>query len=286
MKLKQEKIIFPVRSAFKAIKYSVPYFDMSFHHHPEFELVYIVSGTGTRNIGASVHRYKAGDMVFIGPDLAHVWMSPKVYFTEDSTHIVESIVVQFSKDLLTSMLDIPEFLDIKTVLERAHLGIKVGQKAVAEIAELLEALLTHKGVDRILELIKILDLLSRDNQQVLLNTPDILPLSSKSGGRINAVHQFVLSCSDQNISSRDAARLANMDHASFCRLFKSKTQKTFTEFLNETRIDQACQQLLRRQKTVTSIAYDCGYKNLGHFYKQFKRIMAMTPQEYVRDSEN
>ncbi len=285
MRVKQEKIIFPVESAFKAVKYTVPYFDMSFHHHPEYELVYISQGSGTRNIGASIHKYEAGDMVLIGPGLAHVWMSPQTYLKEDSEHIVQAFVVQFHENLLTSLMDTPEFNNIKVLLERSHYGVKVSAEISELIAINLEALLSLSGIDRIRELLKILDLLSHDKQQVLLNRSDYPPPLSKSDGRINAVHQFVVSCYDQQISSRDGAQMANMEHSAFCRLFKSKTQKTFTQFLNATRIDQARQLLLENQLTVTQIAYQCGFNNLGHFYKQFKKVMGMTPRAFFQDSE-
>lgn len=280
MKSQSEKIIFPAQNAFKVIKYSVPYFKMDFHHHPEFELVYITRGSGIRNIGASVHKYQAGDMVFLGPDLAHVWISPKEYQQKISKDQAEAIVVQFSQDLFTSLMDTPEFSGIKNLFLRAHLGVRVGARSATSISRILKKMLRSDGITRIQNLISILELLSLDDEQVLLNTSDYQPPRNRSDGRIHTVHQFVVSCYSQSISSRDAARVANMEHAAFCRLFKAKTHKTFTQFLNEVRIDRACQRLLAGDGSVTGIAYEVGYNNMGHFYKQFKKIMGMKPLEF------
>jgi hypothetical protein len=54
MKVKQEKIFLPAQAAFKAIRYSVPFFNMPYHFHSEYELVYINAGSGTRYIGDTV----------------------------------------------------------------------------------------------------------------------------------------------------------------------------------------------------------------------------------------
>ncbi|MCF7826249.1 MAG: AraC family transcriptional regulator [Candidatus Marinimicrobia bacterium] len=280
MKIQAEKIIFPAQSAFKLIKYSVPYFNMGFHHHPEYELVYITHGSGVRNIGNSVHKYQAGDMVFLGPDLAHVWLSSQENRKKKSRREAEAIVLQFSTDLLRSLINTPEFFEIKNLFSRAPFGIQVGEQAAIMIGRMMRKMLSVGGVDRVQGLIKILDIISRDEQQALLNDSGLLPPKNKSDGRINSVHQFVVSCYARNISSRDGARVAKMEHSAFCRLFKAKTKKTFTQVLNEKRIDQACQRLLGTQLSVTQIAYEVGYSNLGHFYKQFKNIMGTTPVKF------
>ena len=76
MRSRQETITYPVQNSFKILKYSVPFFNMPFHYHADYELVYIIRGNGVRYIGSSIHKYRSGDMVFIGPDLAHIWISP------------------------------------------------------------------------------------------------------------------------------------------------------------------------------------------------------------------
>ena len=283
MKLKQEKIIYPVQSSFKILKYSVPFFNMPFHYHPEYELVYITSGSGLRYIGNSIHKFQNGDMVFIGPDLAHIWINTKKYRQKNSTLIAEAIVLQFSRDLFSSMINTPEFKLIKKLLFNAQTGLKIVGKTRDTIAEVLEKLLICEGMDRLLYLMKMIDILSKDKDLISLNPPDYTPPSNRRDNRINAVHHFVLSCYYQKISIRDAASVANMEQSAFCRFFKDKTQKTFTRFLNETRIDQACRLLLEKNLSISQVAYESGFNNMANFFRQFKKITGKTPAGYRKE---
>ncbi|MBC7902036.1 MAG: AraC family transcriptional regulator [Gemmatimonadaceae bacterium] len=64
--------------------------------------------------------------------------------------------------------------------------------------------------------------------------------------------------------------------------FKRNTKKTYVEFLNEMRIGHACQSLLRTDKTVLEICYDCGFNTVANFNKQFLKIKRMKPSAYKR----
>ena len=47
----------------------------------------------------------------------------------------------------------------------------------------------------------------------------------------------------EHLTLDDALSVAHMSKANFSRRFTAYTGKTFTEFLNDVRIDYACQQL-------------------------------------------
>lgn len=283
MRIRQETILLPVQSGFKAIKYTVPFFNMEYHFHEEFELVYITQGSGTRYIGDTVQKFSSGDMMFIGPGLAHIWISPGKYRHADSTLKVEAIVLQFPPDLLGSLLTAPEFAQISQLLGESQYGLRIRGETRDRVVELLEALLDLQGVQRLVSLLTILDILSSSRNIQRVNTTRIPVPQGPLDTRINRIQNFVMSCFAQNISSRDAASLANLEHSAFCRFFKGRTGKTFTAYLNETRIDQVCQRLLQQQMNVTQAAFECGFSNLSHFYRQFRKIVGMTPRAYLQD---
>lgn len=282
MKLKQEKIVYPVQSSFKVLKYSVAYFNMSFHYHPEYELVYITKGSGLRYIGSSIQKFQTGDMVFLGPDLSHIWINPKSY-EKLSGLKAEAIVVQFPSDLFSSLIAAPEFGSIKNLLNNSQFGLSITGCTRKTVVDILGQLLVSEGVNKMMLLIKMLDVLSRDKKITFLNTPDYSAQQSQTDKRINAVYSYVMSFYHRKIGSRDAAQIANMEQSAFCRFFKEKTQKTFVQFLTETRIDHACRLLLEKKLSITQIAYETGFNNMAHFYKQFKKITGLTPKEYCKE---
>jgi len=73
-----------VNQKISAEKSSSPY-----HCHPEYELLCIVSGKGTRHVGNHTSNYEDGDLLLIGPGLAHA-MTPL-----NSKIIHEQVIVQF-----------------------------------------------------------------------------------------------------------------------------------------------------------------------------------------------
>ncbi|MBN2417343.1 AraC family transcriptional regulator [bacterium] len=280
MKPKQEKIIYPVQSSFKILKYTVPYFDMQYHYHQDYELVYIEKGSGLRYIGNSIHKFQDGDMVLIGPDLAHVWINYKKYHTEKPELRAEAVVLQFSGDLFSSMTDLPEFALIRALLQKARCGIHIVGPIRTRIAGYLEQCLESRGIGKIIQLLNILDTLSRKKELVLLNPQDCAAAAGYRDKRIDAVYHFVLSNFNRNICTRDAASVAHMEESAFCRFLKEKTRKTFTQLLNETRINHACQLLCETDLAVGQIAFECGFNTFANFYRQFKKYTGVTPGEY------
>lgn len=280
MKAKKEKIIYPVQSSFKILKYKVPYFDMPFHYHPEYELVYINKGSGLRYIGNSIHKFRDGDMVLIGPGLAHVWVNPKEYQKDKTQLSTEAIVLQFSIDLLSSMIDTPEFTHIKDLLSRSQRGIKINSKTKKKVYEILQGSINSKGITKFIKLLNILDILSQDKNTELLNPASNTEQLYSKDTRINAVYQLVMSFYNRKIGVKEAAEIANMEQSAFCRFFKDNTNKSFTNFLNETRINRACSLLLEKKLSISQVAWETGFNNTANFYRQFNKHTGKTPAKF------
>jgi AraC-like DNA-binding protein len=93
--------------------------------------------------------------------------------------------------------------------------------------------------------------------------------------------QFTLQQSNRKIKISEAAEIANLSPEAFCRYFKLRTGKTFTNFLNEVRISNACKMLIENQKSIQEIGYETGFNNLSHFNRTFKKVTGKTPSRYV-----
>jgi len=74
--------------------------------------------------------------------------------------------------------------------------------------------------------------------------------------------------------------VANMSPAAFSRYFKSRTRKSFTDFMIQLKVGYACKLLMKEDVSVTQVCYECGFLNLSNFNKQFKEITKMTPKKY------
>ena len=74
--------------------------------------------------------------------------------------------------------------------------------------------------------------------------------------------------------------IAHMTTNAFCKYFKKRTNKTYNQFLNELRIEKACQLLLIKDKLVSEVAFETGFPNLSNFNRKFKNIKGVTPSKF------
>jgi AraC-like DNA-binding protein len=87
----------------------------------------------------------------------------------------------------------------------------------------------------------------------------------------------------QPITLEQIAAISNLTATSFCRYFKLMTNKTYYDFLTEIRISHACHFLIEDKMSIDQIADKCGFYNISNFYRQFKKVIGVTPLTYKRD---
>ncbi|MDV7399531.1 AraC family transcriptional regulator, partial [Arthrospira platensis SPKY1] len=92
--------------------------------------------------------------------------------------------------------------------------------------------------------------------------------------------QYVLDHYTEPLPQPEVARFVHMAPASFSRLFRKVTQKSFTEFLTEVRLGAVCRLLRETECGVTEAAYASGFSSLAHFNRQFRARYHRTPTEY------
>ena len=127
----------------------------------------------------------------------------------------------------------------------------------------------------------ILNKLAAKKNIRLLSTENTLNLCNLNDSVIiNNVYKYVAENFQKKISFDVASSVANMQRSAFCRYFKRKTKKKFSEFVNETRIMHARKLLAETDKTIIEIAFECGYDNTSYFNRQFRQHCSITPTEY------
>lgn len=84
----------------------------------------------------------------------------------------------------------------------------------------------------------------------------------------------------RNISRDEVAEVAHLSPAHFSRIFKKELKESFTDMLNRMRIDKAAELLARTDRSLCTVALDCGFKDQSYFTKVFRRYIKQTPREY------
>jgi len=279
------KVSLKPESSFNYRQNKGPDFYNQWHFHPEIELIYINKGRGTRFIGNNICRFEPNELVLIGSNLPHMWRCDPEYFSKDSELMAEVTVIYFSYDFLGDrFFNIPELKSISFLLEKAKQGIKVTGTARNEIEDLMTRLPDARGVEKIVTLISILDKIASTKEKEFINSMyQPVKIEEFEANRLNKIYQHSVANFQKRISLSEIASVANLSSKAFCRYFKSKTRKTYYDFLLEVRVAHACNLLLEKDMTVYEVCYDSGFNNLSNFNRYFKKIMNKTPLEYRRE---
>lgn len=282
MKLLQTEITPGTNSYISLIERDEPYFKAPFHFHPELELVYIKEGYGKRIIGDTIEPFEAGDMVFIGSNLPHVWLNDELFYKGFNYLRAKAIVLYFNRNVFDpAFYDMHESGKINDFFKKAARGICIEGKTKELVARKLEKLLKKKDFNKTVGLFEILHLLSEAKQISFITSDGYTQLQKVSEtDRLAEVYKYIQNHYNEDINLSIIAGIANLTPQSFCRLFKKRTNKHFIEYLTEVRISNACRFLLDADLNISEIAYNCGYKTVSNFSKVFKGITGITPKGY------
>jgi AraC-like DNA-binding protein len=107
-------------------------------------------------------------------------------------------------------------------------------------------------------------------------------LIKKNNDRLQKIFTYVEQHFNEEINIKDVASIVNLSVPSFCNYFKKSVHTTFTDFLNNYRIQKACL-LLQQEKTIAETCFECGFNNVPYFNKVFKTITKKTPSTFKKE---
>jgi AraC-like DNA-binding protein len=265
------------------------------HYHPEFELVYVEADAGIRHVGTHISTYTQSDLVFIGSNLPHLNFD---YRLRSDYH---QIVIQLRCDFMGTALGLtPEFAGIAKLFRTAEYGIAFDGETKQEVARRLRQLEGPpspeqlegspssaepeglSSLEQLLQLIDIFQILADSDEKTILNKD----LSSqnfilKDKIRMGAIYEYIDAEYHRAPDVNIVAQKVNLTTPAFCRYFRRQTNMTFTEFVNQYRIERA-KNLLMQNNNVSETCYAVGIDSLSYFNKLFKEIAGENPSEFKR----
>lgn len=247
------------------------------HYHPEFELVYVEADAGIRHVGSHISGYTQSDLVFIGSSIPHLNFD---YRLRSEYH---QVVVQLREDFLGSAIGVaPEFSVIHQLFKRASSGVAFYGETKAIVAERLKQLNNLSSFKQLMELMEIFHLLANSNEYNLLNDDGIsMQFFLKDKVRMGAVYEYIDANYNRKPDVNVVAEKVHLTTPAFCRYFKRQTNMTFTDFVNQYRIDMA-KNLLMQDKNITETCYAVGFESLSYFNKLFNKITGKNPSDFKK----
>lgn len=246
--------------------------DLSLHKHNFAEIFWVESGSGTHLINDRKISLEPGHLVMIRPDDQHTFMSARggltimnLAFPLDTLHHLRSRYFAGTDSFFWT----PDVVPYQTLL---------AVSAVRRISQRAEEVLQNRKSSFYLDhLLLFIFRLLFDN--------DSLAADQKIPAWLNhAIRGFSTPLMFKQ-GVRGFASLAerNIDHVN--RTVQRTLHKTLTDLVTELRMNFASKQLSITNTPIKTICNDCGFTNLGHFYKTFKEVYQQTPSAYRRSSQ-
>lgn len=254
------------------------------HEHTFFEIVYVYDGSCKQTISNNKITLSTGDLCIIPPGIKH-----DISVFDDTSVILNCLV---KKSTLHNIFF--NFLNNANILSTFFLNNIYSESGNNYI-------IFHTGNDHEIHrgflytywesinqtlyfdqmisytLLLIFGLLIRLYERSV----ELPVFTKKTDVQRFALLQFIQD-NYKNISLDDVAERFNYTPEYASKLIKKTTGLTFTQILQQVRIEKAQVLLHDTNMTIANIANEVGYENTEHFIRTFKNKMHMTPTEYRR----
>lgn len=253
-------------------------FDYAGHFHSDYEINLILNGKGQRIVGDRIEDFEGADLVMIGPNIPHRWI------TDDNARQTHVVTIQFHKETLDyQILKKTIFHPITQLCTNSFRGIVFSEKTKAALMDKILQLSGRQGIDSALSFFKILNDLAQDTDHRLLlddNPEANTAIRESRSRRINYVISHIQEHFADQINLSAIASSIGMSESAFSHFFRKKTNRSFVDYLNDIRIGHASKLLYETSHSISEICYASGFNNISNFNRIFKRKKGQTPSQY------
>jgi AraC-like DNA-binding protein len=211
-----------------------------------------------------------GHILFVNSRVPHYTLSP-----DGETHY---ILLQFRMGGMSSG-DLPDYLRFLAAFEEVPVRVIQSQGVADSIQTILEEYENpKKGGDFMIrsEIYRIAGCLIR---MELLTYPEKSP-DRASLEKVMPALDFIEENYASPITLQQLSDRMGLNPSYFCRLFRSATGATFTEYLNFVRVSKSEQLLRQGKKSITEVSMDVGFSSVSYYNRVFKRFKNCTPTVY------
>ena len=247
------------------------------HCHDYVEVVYMCSGTTTHIVNGKTIRLQQGELLFLSQsarqeilraeenDIAVNFVVLPEFFQEALSIIGEEATPlrRFLLDCLFEQNSGPGYL-----LFQVSDNIPIQNLVENLIFSLLYDTPNRRKVSQMTMTLLFLQLLGHTDKLVWDSQEEILQ---------------VLRYVDEHYvdgSLHEAAALLHSDVSSLSREIRRKSGKTYTELVQEKRLNQAAFLLRTTDRKVEDIALAVGYENISYFHRIFRKEYGVSPRQF------
>lgn len=249
------------------------------HIHPYYEIFYLVNGDCTFFINHDIYKLNKGDLVIVPEGELHKSTYPQRGFSEQYCLCFKDNNLEWLKDIIGGEI-------VNTSLKMGVISIPEKRRDYVE-ALMKKMLFESKEQDilsaafikiGLIELLLFIIRCQRFEQNVIKEI-DV------DNQLMQQIATYIYNNYNQKITLEHMADKFHISKSYLSKKFKSVTGFGFKEYLVNVRIKNACTLLLDTNKSITDIAFECGFNDSNYFGDAFRHVKGMSPNKYRRNKE-
>lgn len=247
---------------------------IDWHWHPEVEFLYAERGSITCFVGTEQFILPQGCGLFVNSGILHR------YQAEESVSVPNIV---FSPELLGTKTGRIYQKYIVPVIESAISCIRFSPSVECE-QEILQLLLhifrlTEKENT---EMQIVSHLLKLWQQLFICSEAHREHMTGDKGRRaqLQVMMQFIHANFNRQITLKEIADCVHISESSALQLFRQGIHLSPVAYLIHYRLKRSADLLANTNKTVTNVAYETGFSDVGYFCRTFRKYYRQTAMEY------
>lgn len=257
--------------------------NVPYHWHDEFEFVIITDGSVLVRIAGKEFKLTAGDGYFSNSGILH---AETLITPTGHRH-----ALVFSPKIISQCDDLIWKTYVLPVLENNQLPFLQLSSSVTwqkEILRLAETAWNSGGYETADYPLVVRSCLSKAISLISHHMDDLesefhyTVRFRHDEERIKQALVFIESNYSESITIDDIAKSANVSTSTCLRLFRTVLNTTPVAYLLVFRLQRALEELKQNDsRTISEIAYSCGFSDASYFNRRFRKEYGITPTEYI-----
>ena len=247
--------------------------------HEELEIKYYLSGNSAVMIDGEVFVTSPGSITVVNPFEIHANANIGDYAGE---YILLMVGLDFLKEFAPGGLDLRHYFITKG--RKITHFIRDDRCLSMIMQRICDELRGEKENYRLVVyslVTELFALLLRDHTDKDGSREEI-PGAGKAAELIAPALSAIFENYSRPMSLDELAALCSISKYHFCRLFKEEMKMTVVQYLTDYRISLAEVLLRESDKSVDSIALECGFSDISYFYRCYRRIKGTSPKRARR----
>lgn len=250
------------------------------HIHPYYEIFYLINGDCTFFLNHNIYQLNKGDMVIVPKGEIH-----NATYPEHGTS--ERFVVCFREANLSWLDDLLGSEMVQQTIEAGVISIPERRREYVE-SLMAKLLFENDGPDvlspafirtGIVELFLFIIRCQRYEQNAIKEI-DV------DNQLMQEIATYIYQNYDKKLTLVDMSEKFNISRSYLSKKFKVITGFGFKEYVVNVRIKNACRMLLETNKSITDIAFECGFNDSNYFGDAFRHVKGVSPNKYRKYNEN